>query len=132
LPITSEELVLELNASGRFLFVVRDKKNNKIGAVRAFNLSATAKRGSIAFTMQPSNNNAKLMQEALEIVLVRLFEKQEITKLYLHCLEHEAELKVILAKLLFKKEGQLREHFFWNGKYHDVEIFALSKEDYYR
>jgi len=72
------------------------------------------------------------MQEALEVVLSRVFEKQKISKLYLHCLTHENELKIVLNKLLFKKEGELKEHLFWNNNYHNVEIFALHKEDYYR
>lgn len=132
LPVTGEDLVLELNAADHFLFIVQDNKNNKLGAVKAFNLNSVSKRGNIAFTMQPSNNNTKLMQDALEVVLARIFEKQAITKFYLHCLSHENELKLVLAKLLFKKEGHLREHYYWNNNYHDVEIFALNKEDYFR
>lgn len=132
LPITSEDLILDLNAQDRFLYLVRDKKNNKIGLVKVFNINSLTKRASISFTMLPSRNNTKLMQESLEIVLERLFEKQSSTKIYTHCLKSELELKMVLEKLMFKKEGVFKEHFFWHNSYHDVEIFALNKEDYYK
>lgn len=132
LPITSEDLILELNSTNRLLYVLKDKKGNKIGLIRVYNINTATKRASIDFTMRPSQNNTKIIQEALEIVLQRLFEKQNITKIYNHCLKQENELKIVLTKLLFKKEGDFKEHFFWNNAYHDVEIFALAKEDYYK
>lgn len=132
LPISSEDLILELNASTRNLFVVKDSKNNNIGLIKSYNINTITRRALLSFTMQPSNNNTKLMQEATEIIIDRLFTKQNMTKIYTHTLQHEKEMKSVLAKLLFKKEGSLKEHLYMNNKYYNMDIFGLTKEDYYQ
>jgi len=132
LPLTSEDLLLLLNSKTTQLFIIRDRRENRIGLIKAYNINTLSKRANLAFTMLPSGNNTKLMQEAAEIVLERLFSKTGITKVYLQCLNRELEYKVVLTKLLFKKEGELKEHLFRQGKYYNLEIFGLSKEDYYR
>ncbi len=132
LPLTSEDLVLELNTPDRDLYLINDKKGARQGLLRIYNINKINKRALLALTLLPSGNNAKILQEAGELAIEKLFSKDGITKIYAHALSYEQEYKLILNKLLFKKEGTLKEHFYFDNKYLDVEIFGLAKEDYFK
>lgn len=130
LPISGDDLQLELATPGRSLYLVKDIHDQPIGMVKTFPVSTSTHNAGLAFTMQPSNNNTKLMGEAAELAADRLFKKQNIQKIYTHSLPREAEYKTVLLKMKYKKEGVLREHLFINNTYHDLEIFSLSAEDF--
>ena len=35
----------------------------------------------------------------------------------------------VLNKLKFQKEGLLRQHGYWKGQFHDLNIFSILKSD---
>ena len=132
LMISTDDLSLLISSLNHKFYLIRDRAQHPLGALLFSNIHNPRHIAEAALTMQPSRNNTKLMREALETGLLHLFQKTTVTKLYCHCLTHEEELKKVLLDCYFQKEGQFKEHIFYNNKYHDQEVWGLSKKDYYR
>ena len=46
--------------------------------------------------------------------------------------ENEASRLLLEKKLGMRYEGLLREHSWWRGAYHDLELYSLLKREYYQ
>ncbi len=133
LPLASEEIIIELNTANQFYLIVRELKTEKAcGLVKISNLNSPSGLCHLSFTMRPAENNLKLMQEALEIILDRAFSKHKARRIYVDLFPEEKESKELLTRLLFVKEGVLKEHFYTKNKFLDIELFALDKAEYYK
>ena len=132
LMASTDDLAVLISSLNHQFYMIFDRTNNPLGVLLLSNIHNPRHIAEISLTMQPSKNNTKLLGEALETVLTNVFTKSQIEKIYCHCLTHEQELKKTLLDCMFKKEGQFKEHLFFNDKYHDQEIFGLSKKDYYK
>lgn len=70
------------------------------------------------------------MQEALSNIIHFAFTAMEINKIEAKIEpENIASIK-LLEKLRFAKEGVLRQHEFEKGKYVDLAIFSILKNEY--
>lgn len=133
LPLASEDIIIEMNTPNQFYLMVKEIKTQKSqGLVKISNLNSPGGICSLGFTMRPSNNNIKLMQEALELLLERAFSKHKARRVYVDLFPDEKESKELLTRLLFIKEGRLKDHLYTKNKYHDLELFALDKTEYYK
>lgn len=132
LMASTDDLAMLISSLNHQFYLITDHSDKPQGALLFSNIHNPQHVAQISITMQPSKNNTKLMKDALETGLLNLFKKGNVEKVYCYCLSHEAELKKVLLECFFKKEGQFIEHLFFHNKYHDQEIFGLSKKDFYR
>ncbi|MDR1998023.1 MAG: GNAT family N-acetyltransferase [Candidatus Margulisbacteria bacterium] len=133
LMVSTDDLaILTSSLNHQFYMLYAANNNTPLGVLLFSNIHNPRHIAEVSLTMQPSQNNTKLLRDALETGLNNLFTKGLAEKIYCHCLPHEEELKKVLLDCRFKKEGQLKEHLFFNNKYHDQEIFGLPKKDYYQ
>ena len=132
LMISTDDLAMLISSLNHKFYLIYDRANHPLGALLFSNLHSPRRIAEVALTMQPSRNNTKLLREALETGLFSLFKKTNVEKIYCHCLTHEEELKKVLLECNFQKEGQFKEHLFYNNKFHDQEIWSLSKEGFYK
>ncbi|MDR2431634.1 MAG: GNAT family N-acetyltransferase [Candidatus Margulisbacteria bacterium] len=132
LMASTDDLAILVSSLNHQFYIVYARDNTPQGALLFSNIHNPQHTAGVSLTMQPSRNNTRLMGDALATGLNNLFNKGQAEKIYCHCLPYEQELKKVLLECMFKKEGQLREHLYFNNKYHDQEIFGLSKKDYYK
>lgn len=131
LMASTDDLAILISSLNHQFYMIYNK-TQPLGVLLFSNIHNTRHIADVSLTMQPSQNNTKLMKEALETALNNLFNKSSTEKIYCYCLTHEQELKKVLMDCLFKKEGQFKDQLFFNNKYHDQEIWGLSKKDYYK
>jgi len=132
LMASTDDLAILISSLNHQFYMIYDRSDKPLGVLLLSNIHNPRQIAEIGLTMQPSKNNTKLLGDALETVLTNTFSKTKLNKIYCHCLTHEQELKKILLDYMFKKEGQFKEHLYFNDQYNDQEIFGLSKEDYYK
>ena len=132
LMASTDDLALLISSLNHQFYLITDHSRTPQGVLLFSNIHNPQHIAEVSLTMQPAQNNTKLMRDALETGLTDLFGKKNIRKVYCHCLTHETELKKVLLECLFKKEGQFKEHLFFHNKYNDQEIFGLSKKDFYK
>ena len=70
--------------------------------------------------------------DALRIVIRLAFDKMNLNRLWLTALADNSRAVRCYEKCGFVREGLLRQESFVDGKYHDVHIMALLREDYDR
>jgi RimJ/RimL family protein N-acetyltransferase len=72
----------------------------------------------------------KYAMDAVEVLLEYGFNELGLNKVWTEIYEFD-NLKInLLKKLNFKTDGQLRENYFYDGKWWDSYIFSLLKKEY--
>lgn len=68
--------------------------------------------------------------EAARALLDFGFNRLVLNKVYATCFKGNKASARVLKKLKFEKEGFLKQHFLKNGRYKDVYIFGLIKDNF--
>lgn len=68
--------------------------------------------------------------ESLRLISEYFFNEQNFNKINISFLKFENEYVALVSKIGFKKEAILKEQFYCRGKYTDLYIFGLLKEEY--
>jgi RimJ/RimL family protein N-acetyltransferase len=69
------------------------------------------------------------MTEALSLFVHYLFEAKKVNRLQLTVVVGNEASKRVAEKCGFRSEGILRQTMFHRGKYVDLEMFALLREE---
>lgn len=69
-------------------------------------------------------------REVMEMLFRYTFDNLNLRKISLEVTSFNANSIHLYEKIGFEKEGVLRQHYFWNGAYHDVLIYGLFKENF--
>ena len=76
-----------------------------------------------------SDRGKGYMSEALEIFSAYLFKLKPITRLQLNLIKNNIGSRKVAERCGYKHEGTMRRAVFNRGKYHDLELFSLLKEE---
>ncbi len=72
-------------------------------------------------------------KEAENLINEYAFLVLNLRKLVRYILDYNTiSLKILSNEGMSKEEGRLKEHYYFDGKYHDVVIMALFRDDYYK
>lgn len=69
--------------------------------------------------------------EASLQVIKYVFETLNLNRLYTSCLASHKFSNIFIETIFSKREGILRNAFYKDGKYHNVVLYAILKEEYY-
>ncbi len=69
-------------------------------------------------------------KEGMKLLFDYAFDQLNLNKISLEVTAFNANSIHLYEKIGFEKEGVLRQHYFWNGEYHDVLIYGLFKENF--
>jgi diamine N-acetyltransferase len=64
------------------------------------------------------------LTESLDLLIKFLFASENLSKIYTHISDPFDEIKQVLEKLGFIKEGTFREHRFVKGQYVDTQVYG--------
>ncbi|RPF50637.1 GNAT family N-acetyltransferase [Aquisalibacillus elongatus] len=110
-----------------FAIVIRDT-NEFVGAI-SIRPEYRHKRGEIAYWIGQKFWNKGYMTEAAERVVQFGFETLELHKIWGMSLTFNPASGKVLTKVGMTKEGTLREHFYKDGKFLNVDMFGMSKSE---
>lgn len=68
--------------------------------------------------------------EAINNLLDHAFNQMNLYKIYLRVFEHNQRGMRCYEKCGFKEEGRLRKGHFYDGKYHDVILMGILKDEF--
>lgn len=72
-----------------------------------------------------------VMSEVLSEILAFGFKKMDLNRVEALIMPGNVASERLVEKLGFVREGLLREYGYWEGKFHDLEIFAILRRDYH-
>ena len=79
--------------------------------------------------LRPQERGKGYMTEALRIFSAYLFEVKEIPRLELGILPGNDASRRVAEKCGFKLDGVMRKQYFCHGRYHDLQVWSLLREE---
>jgi ribosomal-protein-alanine N-acetyltransferase len=119
----------------RWAITLKDTPENVIGSCGYFHVRIGTQTYEIGYEIHPDHWHKGFMAEALTAMINYSF--GDSTPKPVHRFEalvdprNEASIR-LLEKLGFQKEGTRREFGYWKGKFQDVLLFALLKDEWKR
>lgn len=121
------------NERYKILVVYHENDRRNIGYLRLANIdyqnSSLEIGGDIGEREYRGKGVGKIMyQKALGFV----FDELNINRVYLHVLEDNEVAIKFYTKMGFQKEGLLRQHIFKNGKFRNIFVMSILREEFLR
>lgn len=101
-----------------------------IGAVIARDISPIFHCAEIAYFIDKKYEGRGIASESVQVVIRHLFEEYKIERLVLKCDINSERSQNIAKRYSFTKEGIERHSFLAAGKYQDMYLWSLLKNEY--
>ncbi len=105
--------------------IVRTEDNVLVGRVTYFNLNSLNRSAELGVLIDPDERKKGYAGEALKLIIRYLFKYRGLNKVYAETADHNNSTKKLLESLNFKRDGTLRQHYFYNGQFHDKLVYSL-------
>lgn len=102
----------------------------KIGYLGIFDIDDRHRNAEFAIMIDPSRQGKGYATEASRLVVEYGFNQLNLHKLFLYVDTLNEKAIHIYQKVGFQIEGELKEHFFVNGSYHNVLFMSMFQEDF--
>lgn len=86
----------------------------------------------VGFAISKNYWNKGLMTEALNAVLDFGFNKMQLNRIEATCKLQNGASEKVLTKCGMHYEGIMKQKLFAKGEFHDLKLFAITKEDFNR
>lgn len=116
--------------SGRLMFIIETLDGKPIGA---FNLNSINERNgtfSIGMQITGTERSKGYGTAAMRILLDYAFNERRLNKYYGSVIEDNIASATMLKKLGCVQEGIRRQHIFTSGRYYDVVLYGLTKNEF--
>ncbi len=101
-----------------------------IGSAGLYKWTKKTSQIETGYDLDPEYSGQGIMTEAMTAVIKHAFEVMKVNRIEaLVSPRNKGSLRLV-RRLGFRKEGTLREHDFYNGKYTDDFLFSLLKRDW--
>jgi ribosomal-protein-alanine N-acetyltransferase len=87
-------------------------------------------RGEISYELASPYWRQGIMAEALDGIVDFGFAEMGLNRIEAPVMVENVASAQLLRKLGFLEEGVLRQYDFFKGRFHDMRLFALLKEEY--
>jgi diamine N-acetyltransferase len=116
----------------QILWGIYEKRSTKLlGIVRLMFINWISKNAEFGiFIGEKSNTGKGNGKEVLNLVLDFAFKDINLHRIHLKVNESNTKAIHLYTTCGFKKEGVFREHFYMNGKYENVLLMGLLKNEY--
>ncbi len=113
------------------LFGIRKKKDNElIGTCQLHSINSIHRKAELQIRLQFESSSKGYGKEVLKILIDYGFNDLNLNKIYLNVYETNSRAISLYEKMGFQKEGALREEIFLNGKYIDVYVMSILKNEW--
>jgi [ribosomal protein S5]-alanine N-acetyltransferase len=115
-----------------FTYVIELKEEGRvIGTIGLMNFTRVNRSAEVGYSLSRAYWNRGLMTEALGGMLKYCFEGLRLNRVEA---QHEVENPAsgaVMRHAGMKREGTLRKRIFNKGQYHDMELYAILKEEFH-
>lgn len=118
--------------TGRFLYIIESKNGNSIGYICLTEIDWKNRSAFVGIMIDGKKNMGKgFATDAYTTLIDYAFNELNINRLEAHILDYNTiSQRVLIDKIGFEKEGVRRKAIYKNGKYHDLIIAGLLKDEY--
>lgn len=116
----------------RIMFAIEDLKGNTVGAININSIDERNGTFSIGLLIDQDHRAQGFGTAAMKILLNYAFFERRLNKYYGSVLDDNAHSANMLKKLGCLEEGVRTQMVYTDGKYHDIILFGLTREEYER
>ncbi len=116
--------------SGRLMFAIESLEGELVGAL---NLSSINERNGtfhIGIQVLPGHRGKGSGTAAMRILLGYAFFERRLNKFHVNCLDTNTASIAMMKKLGCVQEGIQRQEVYTGGRYHDIVLFGLTRENF--
>ena len=132
-PVTKKqnEMFYEKHSDEFNFCIVYKKTNEVIGTISIVDLDTRSRKAEMGRILigDKKYRGQGLMKSAIELVKEYAFKNLNLRKLYCTVFEKNLPAQKTYTSCGFKQEAVLKEHIYKNGKYENVLIFSLFREN---
>ncbi|MBI4160804.1 MAG: GNAT family N-acetyltransferase [Candidatus Yanofskybacteria bacterium] len=114
-----------LKSKNDFVFSFFNKSGKYVGQGGIHQISWENKLGRLSLIIKREHWNKGYAQEIIPALIHYAFKKLGLHKIWLMHWKENKKAEHLYKKLGFKKEGVLKDEYFWQGKYHDMTRMAV-------
>lgn len=107
-------------------FAIVNEKNEYMGTISLKNINKIDNNAEYAIVTRTVAHGKGLALEATMEILNYAFNELKLHKVYLNVLEENGRANRFYEKCGFKYEGMSKEMFYINGKYHNLNWYAIE------
>ncbi len=108
-----------------------DKSDKLVGAIMYFQSFTHIDGSEIAYRiLRPEDRGKGYMSEALALFVAYVFGIKPVNRFMLRIFPENMPSKKLAEKCGFKYEGTLRQAMFHNGRFMDIDLFGLMRQDW--
>jgi RimJ/RimL family protein N-acetyltransferase len=111
-------------------FIIETKSDGAVGQVMLSNIDWKNRSAQTGIMIAKEHHSKGFALDASMTRQKYAFEELQLNRLEGHILDNNKASQRLAEKAGFKVEGTRRRAVYKNGKYHDVVIVAILKEDY--
>lgn len=126
LPICDEGI----ESGTSYRFAIREKSNQKMIGLIGLHLQKEHQKAELGYWLGKNFWNNGYLTEGLKEVLKFAFENLELNKIFATYFLYNPASGKVMEKVGMKYEGTLREEYFHDGKFCDVDRYSILKSDF--
>ncbi|GAA0590966.1 spermidine N1-acetyltransferase [Virgibacillus siamensis] len=104
--------------------------NEKIGYVGLFDMEERHRNAEFGIMIDPEFQGNGYAGKATKLALEYGFQQLNLHKIFLFVAKKNEKAIHIYEKIGFQIEGELKEHFFVDGTYHDAVMMRIFQRDF--
>jgi len=115
----------EKSTSEQKFAVVKKDDQIPVGEVAFFNYNPLNRSAELGLLIDPEERKKGYGKEAMQLLCRYLFKYRGLNKVYARTAEFNDAAIKLLETLDFKRDATLRDHYFYNGEFHNGVIYSL-------
>ena len=134
-PVTMYEQIewyKNLKNDSNIRYIISDNNNpdKAYGTAIICNIDNKNRLCSLDIKIDENYQKKGFGKETIKILVDYIFNELNLNRIYSHVLDYNAGSQKIFESNGFIKEGEQRQAVYKNGKYNNLYIYGLIKEDY--
>ena len=101
-----------------------------IGSAGLYKLVPKTSQAETGYDLDPEYWGQGIMTEAMTAIIEHAFDTMKVNRIEAYVSPRNKGSQGLVRRLGFRKEGVLREHDFYKGKFTDDFLYALLKRDW--
>lgn len=116
--------------TGIYWAIATKNTDKMIGAIGFHDWNKYNNRTEISYDLSKDHWGKGIMSKATKVVLQFAFETLNINRVQASTIKENINSIKLLESNNFSKDGILRKYRYHRGKYYDIEMFSILKEDF--
>lgn len=115
-----------------FVYIMEEKRTKKaLGLIHIDSLDYIHRHAELGICIFHSQERGKgYGKQSLSLVIEYLFLQYNFHRCFARVFSHNSPSLALFSSLGFSEEGRLRQHIYREGKYQDMVLFGLLKEEW--